>query len=176
MLLAASRREPDAFMVFYRRYESAVIGYMLRRTRSTEVSVDLASEVFARALASSRRYRRERDSAAAWLFTIAHHVLTDSVRRGRVESRARRSVGIVDAIAYTDEDLERIETVLSQSGWATRLLEALPPEQRDAVHARVVEERSYTAIARELETSELVVRKRVSRGLSALRAQTEELP
>jgi hypothetical protein len=30
-LLAASRSEPDAFMTLYRRYESAVIGYLLRR-------------------------------------------------------------------------------------------------------------------------------------------------
>ncbi len=175
-LLAASRSEPDAFMVFYRRYESAVIGYMLRRTGNTELAVDLASEVFAEALASSRRYRPEKDSAAAWLFTIAHHVLTDSLRRGQVDARARRRLGIRDAIVYSDDDLERIESLISQSGWATRLLEALPEEQRSAVHARIVEERSYADIARELKASELVVRKRVSRGLSALRSQTKELP
>ena len=163
-------------MVFYRRYESGVIGYMLRRTGNTELAVDLASEVFAEALASSRRYRPEKDSAAAWLFTIAHHVLTDSLRRGQVDARARRRLGISDAIAYGDDDLERVESDVGQSGWATRLLEALPEEQRSAVLARIVEERSYADIARELKASELVVRKRVSRGLSALRAQTKELP
>jgi RNA polymerase sigma factor (sigma-70 family) len=175
-LLAASRAEPDAFMVFHRRYESAVIGYLLRRTGNTELAVDLTSEGFAEALASSRRYQPEKDSAAAWLFTIAHHVLTDSLRRGRVDARARRRLGIGDAIAYSDDDLERIESLVSRSGWATRLLEALPEEQRSALHARIVEKRSYTDIARELKTSEPVVRKRVSRGLSALRAHTKELP
>lgn len=175
-LLAASRSEPDAFVAFYERYESAVIGYMLRRTQNAEVAVDLASEVFAGALASVRRYRPERDSAAAWLFTIAHHVLVDSLRRGRVDARARRRLGISEAIAYSDDDLERIESLVSQSGWATRLLEALPAEQRSAVYARIVEERAYADIARDLKTSELVVRKRVSRGLSYLRAQTKELP
>ena len=149
---------------------------MLRRVGNTELAVDLASEVFAEALASSRRYRPKKDSAAAWLFTIAHHVLTDSLRRGRVDARARRRLGVADAIAYSDGDLERIESLVSQPGWATRLLEALPEEQRSALHARIVEERTYTDIARELKTSELVVRKRVSRGLSALRAHTKELP
>jgi len=174
-LLAASRSEPDAFMVFYRRYESAVIGYLLRRTGSTELAVDLASEVFAQALASRGRYRKEKNSAAAWLFTIAHHTLTDSLRRGRVDARARRRLGIVDAIAYAEDDLERIESLVSQSGWATRLLDALPDEQRAAVRARIVEERSYAEIARDLKTSELVIRKRVSRGLSAMRTQTKDL-
>ena len=175
-LLAASRTQPDAFMAFYVRYESAVIGYMLRRARNAELAVDLASEVFAEALASSRRYRPERDSAAAWLFTIAHHVLTDSARRGRVDARARRRIGIRDAIAYSSDDLERIESLVSQSGWATQLLDRLPADQRDAVYARIIDERSYVEIAQELQISELVVRKRVSRGLSALRAQREELP
>jgi RNA polymerase sigma factor (sigma-70 family) len=161
-------------MTFYRRYESAVIGYMLRRTRSTEVAVDLASEAFARALASSLRYRPVRDCAAAWLFSIAHNVLTDSIRRGRVDARARHRIGVRDAIAYSTDDLERIEMLVSQSGWATRLLDSLPAEQRDAVRARIIDERSYAEIAEELETSELVVRKRVSRGLSTLRAQTED--
>ena len=89
---------------------------------------------------------------------------------------ARAAAGIRDAIVYSDDDLERIESLISQSGWATRLLDTLPEEQRSAVHARIVEERSYADIAHELKASELVVRKRVSRGLSALRAQTKELP
>ena len=46
-------------MTFYRRYESAVIGYLLRRTGNTELAVDLASDVFAEALASRGRYRRD---------------------------------------------------------------------------------------------------------------------
>jgi DNA-directed RNA polymerase specialized sigma24 family protein len=48
-LLSASRSNPDAFAAFYERYETAVVGYMLRRTRSAETAVDLASDVFASA-------------------------------------------------------------------------------------------------------------------------------
>ena len=50
----------------------------------------------------------------------------------------------------------------------------LPPEQREAVRARVLDERDYADIARELHTSELVVRKRVSRGLATLRTHMEK--
>jgi RNA polymerase sigma-70 factor (ECF subfamily) len=42
---------------------------------------------------------------------------------------------------------------------------------RAAVEARIVDEREYEEIARELQVSEAVVRKRVSRGLEALRRQ-----
>jgi DNA-directed RNA polymerase specialized sigma24 family protein len=54
------------------------------------------------------------------------------------------------------------------------LLGGLPPHAREAVRARVVEERDYPDIARDLRCSEAIVRKRVSRGLKALRNQMEE--
>jgi RNA polymerase sigma-70 factor (ECF subfamily) len=91
-----------------------------------------------------------------------------------VEAHARRRVGICEPIAFTSDELERVEHAASASGWVIELLERLPPEQRDAVRARVLEERSYWDIAGELETSELVIRKRVSRGLSNLRAELEK--
>jgi RNA polymerase sigma-70 factor (ECF subfamily) len=52
-------------------------------------------------------------------------------------------------------------------------LAQLPTDQRAAVRARVLEERSYREIASELDCSEAVVRQRVSRGLSLLRGEME---
>ena len=72
------------------------------------------------------------------------------------------------------EDLERIETLASLDGQSLALLDGLPPGQREAVRAHVLDERSYRDIAGELELSELVIRKRVSRGLSTLKRQLEE--
>jgi RNA polymerase sigma-70 factor (ECF subfamily) len=174
-LLGATRTDPDAFAELYDRYESALVGYLLRRTGNVEVAVDLASEVFAAALAAAHRYRPAPGrTAAAWLFTIAQNILRDSRRRGRVEARARRRIGIREAIEYRDDELERIEALAGQSDWATRLLASLPDDQREAVRERVLGERSYDEIARELQTSELVVRKRVSRGLATMRKRMEE--
>src|ERR1700759_4507071 len=78
-LLRATRSEPDAFAELYDRYETALVGYLRRRTGNIEVAVDLASEAFAAALAGAHRYRPAPDrTAAAWLFTIAQNVLRDS--------------------------------------------------------------------------------------------------
>jgi RNA polymerase sigma-70 factor (ECF subfamily) len=54
---------------------------------------------------------------------------------------------------------------------ATLALAELPAEQRHAIEARVIAERDYADIASELRCSEAVVRKRVSRGLRALRTR-----
>lgn len=173
-LLAASRLHPDAFAAFYDRYESAVVGYFARRTGDPEVAADLTAEVFAAALGAAHRYRPESPSAAGWLFAIAHNKLLNSLRRGRVEANARRRLGIREPIELGAEELERVDSAASADGWVVELLERLPPLQRDAVRARILDERSYPDIAGELQTSELVVRKRVSRGLSKLRAELEE--
>jgi RNA polymerase sigma factor (sigma-70 family) len=173
-LLAASISRADAFAAFYDRYETAVVGYFTRRTGDAEVAADLTAEVFAAALGAAHRYRPEAPTAAGWLFTIARNTLSKSLRRGRVEANARRKVGIREAVAFTSDELERVEHAASASGWATQLLERLPAEQREAVRARILDERSYPDIAGELQTSELVIRKRVSRGLSNLRAELEK--
>lgn len=174
-LLAATGTDADAFAAFYDRYETATVGYLLRRTGNVELAIDLAGETFATALASAGSYRPSPEgSAAPWLFTIAQNKLNDALRRGQAEARARRRLGIRDAIEYDDEALARVESIASEDGWVIELLARLPAPQRDAVRARILDERTYTDIAGELRTSPLVVRKRVSRGLAAIRKTLEE--
>jgi len=62
---------------------------------------------------------------------------------------------------------------LADAEAAERALAELPAQQRDAVLARVVDERSYEEIATTMRCSELVARQRVSRGLRALRDRIE---
>lgn len=167
-LLAATRREPDAFAVFYDRYERAIVGYLVRRTRDAELAVDLTAEVFAAALSSAHTYQPEASTAAAWLFTIAHHTLARSSRRGRVEARARHRLGIRDAFELDLGQIEQLEASVGGDQWVTELLEGLPPDQQHAVRARILDELPYQEIAQQLQTSELVIRKRVSRGWRGL--------
>jgi RNA polymerase sigma-70 factor (ECF subfamily) len=173
-LLAAARRDPTAFGVFYDRYEAVVAAYLARRVSDREAVLDLTAEVFAAALRAASRYRPIEPTAAGWLIAIAHNTLAKSVRRGRVEARARRRLGIRDAVTFEDEELERVERLASGNGSIVALLDALPHDQAEAIRARVLDERDYPEIATELNTSELVVRKRVSRGLAAIRSQVEK--
>ena len=169
-LLEATRRHPEAFGVFYSRHEERVVRYFLARTGEAEVAADLAAETFAAALSSAHRFRRRPEPAAAWLFGIARNTLAMSRRRGRVEERARRRLGMPQLV-LTDEVLDRIEAL---EGTAVELVGDLPPDQAEAVRARIVDERDYSEIAKDLRCSEAVVRKRVSRGLESLRHRMEE--
>jgi RNA polymerase sigma factor (sigma-70 family) len=169
-LLAATRHEPAAFGAFYRRYERRLLRFFLKRVGDVEVAADLTAETFAAALSATQRFRGRKEPASAWLFGIARNILAMSRRRGRVEARARRRLGM-PALVLSDELLERAEALDSE---ALELVDVLPPEQGAAVRARIIEEREYSEIAKDLRCSEAVVRKRVSRGLAEVRDRLGE--
>jgi RNA polymerase sigma factor (sigma-70 family) len=166
-LLELARREPGAFGAFYRRHEERMLSYFLARVGDPEVAADLTAETFAAALASAHRFRPRREPAAAWLFGIARNTLAMSRRQGRVEARARRRLGMAPLI-LTDELVARISELDDK---ALELVNGLPADQQQALRARVIDERDYADIAKDMRCSEAVVRKRVSRALGTLRTQ-----
>lgn len=145
----------------------------MRRTHHAPTAHELTAETFAEVVLQVHRGTRV-EEPTGWLFTIAHHKLADYHRRGAVDRRARNRLGIPRHGA-DDEGLERVEALLEEPR-ASLLLAELPEEQRAAVIARIVEERSYDEIAADHATTEQVVRKRVSRGLAVLRRRLKELP
>jgi RNA polymerase sigma factor (sigma-70 family) len=167
LLAGIAACDERAFGAFYRRHLALIVGWCVRRTGDPELAADLTAEVFAAVLVSAARYEPTRDSAAGWLVGIARNVLGHSVRRGQVDARARERLGIA-RLTVEDEDLA---VVLEIADGADGMLAELPADERTAVRARVIEEREYGEIARSFGCSEMVVRKRVSRGLERLRAE-----
>jgi RNA polymerase sigma factor (sigma-70 family) len=124
------------------------------RTGSGKLAAELTAEVFAAAFEACSRYRCNGTPARAWLFGIANHKLADSARRRRIDDRARRRLGI-ERLELGDQELERVELAdLERSGARVDALVAdLPPAEREAVLARVVNERSYVELAESLGVS-----------------------
>jgi RNA polymerase sigma factor (sigma-70 family) len=165
--------EGEAFGVFYERRHELVLAYLLKRTRNPEVAMDLMAETFAAALlALAERPPTIHDSAAPWLLTIARNTLIDSHRRGRVESAARQRLAL-EPQQITDSDIEQVLQIDAETDLLLRLAQDLPPDQFDALRARIVDEQSYADIAQQLQCSPAVVRKRVSRAITTLRQETQ---
>lgn len=172
-LLGLAGSDPEAFGVFYDRFERQVLAFFIRATSRADLAADLTAEVFAAALSSAARFRPELGSARAWLFGIARHELADAWERGRVEDRARRRLGI-EPLALSDLALERIEELAGADSEALALLAELPEDQRRAINGRVLEQRDYAELAQRLSCSQSVVRQRVSRGLRSIRDRMEQ--
>lgn len=174
-LLAGSLRDPELFGEFYERHLPVVSRYLLAQTRNSETAADLVAEVFAAALAARERYEARHTTAVPWLLTIAKRKFIDSVRAGEVEAHARRSLG-VHALRVEDHDLDRVEELADQAldhPAIEAALRDLDDETRALLLDRIVHERSYKELATNLACSSQVIRKRVSRGLTRVRAALE---
>jgi RNA polymerase sigma factor (sigma-70 family) len=173
LLTAIAQRDGEASTVFYRRHLPRTLAYLMRETRDPEITADLAAEVFAAVIVAAGRYRAQTPTAAPWVIAIARNLLGASRRRGRVEARARRRLEM-EPIEYHDSDLDHTETLAaSQAPAVIQLVASLPTGERQAVEAHVVHQQSYSEIATDLQVSEMVVRKRVSRGLGRVRQRLE---
>ena len=72
-----------------------------------------------------------------------------------------------------DADLERVDELAAEGSSVLDLVDQLPASQRQALQARVVDERDYHEIAMALGASDASVRQNVSRALRWLRAHRE---
>jgi RNA polymerase sigma factor (sigma-70 family) len=170
-LLRAARSDPAAFGELYERHSPAVFRWLERRAR--HVAADLTAETFAQAWLSRRRFRDRRDgSAFPWLLGIAQNVLKESLRRDRVESKARVRLGL--PLDLTDDELEHVDERLSRNGALTAAMDALPQHERTAIELRIGEELSYDEVARRLTIRPAAARLRVSRALRRLSLLTKE--
>jgi RNA polymerase sigma factor (sigma-70 family) len=167
-LLCAADADPDAFAAFYRRHAPGLLAWAARRTRDREQAADLVAETFAAALEGCHRFDPRRGDAAGWLYGIARHQAARVAERGAVERKARRRLRIARP-ELDDAELERVIASASVPAGVEAALGELPPDQRAAVRARIVDELGYDEIASRSATSEAAVRQRVSRGLGALR-------
>lgn len=168
-----------SFAAFYRRHERAVLAFHLRRVGQAELAADLMAETFAQALNARGSFTADGPgSGAAWLYGIARNVLGYSARRADVERRGHEALAVaeqlgVGRVSLTDEQRDELALLATEAG-VLRALDDLPPPQRDAVRAFVLDDTPYPEIAANTGVAEPTIRKRVSRGLAALRSSLEE--
>jgi RNA polymerase sigma factor (sigma-70 family) len=162
----------DDISRLYALHAEGLLGYFARRTMQAEVAVDLVAETFAQAFVHRDEFRgRDDGEAIAWVYGIARGQLGSYFRRGQVHRRALGRLG-VDVPDLVDADFERIEDLAALDhlrGQVADGLARLPLKHRDALRLRIVEERGYPEVARELGVSEQAARARVSRALRVLR-------
>lgn len=158
-----ARRDPEAFAPLYARYVDPVYRYCYRRLGSREVAEDATSAVFQKALTALSGYRG--GSFRAWLFTIAHNVVTDIYRERRPTQpfdEARHDPIDPDRTpeehAMAADDLRTIEAVLAR----------VAPDQRRVLELRLAG-LTGREIAEVLGRSEAAVKMLQSRAHARLR-------
>jgi RNA polymerase sigma-70 factor (ECF subfamily) len=130
-LVTRAQADRQAFALLYHRYLDPVHQYCYRRLGSREAAEDATSLVFTKAFASLPAYRA--GSFRSWLFTIAHHVITDDLRARRWVA----DLAVAGDVADREPTPEEAVVAAEATSTVVRLLEQLPVGQRRVVELRL---------------------------------------
>jgi RNA polymerase sigma-70 factor, ECF subfamily len=130
-LAARAQRDLRDFAPLYRRYLDPVHQYCYRRLGSREAAEDATSLIFERVLKALPGYRG--GVFRAWLFTIAHHVITDSYRSVRAQEPLERAADLMDPALQP----EALALLADEQRLLLAALPLLPVDQRRVMELRL---------------------------------------
>jgi len=161
--LVARRRDADAFEVLYGRYARAVYGVVRRVVGDPGRSEDVVQEAFASVWRAAASYRRERGTAAAWLFAISRNAAADALR-------ARVPAVLADPPDQADPAPGPGETTAStlEAFTVHAAVDALPHREREVIELAYYQGLSQSEVAERLSLPLGTVKTRTRSGLSRL--------
>lgn len=126
-----AQTNPAEFGPLYQRYVDRVHQYCYRRLGTREAAEDATSLIFEKALQGISMYRG--GSFRAWLFAIAHHVITDHYRA------ARPHISLDDTTDLADPALppETLVLLADEQRLLQTALPLLPIDQRRVMELRL---------------------------------------
>lgn len=172
-LVEAAQADPARFEALYRKYLAQVYSFAYYELRDHHEAEDATEQTFLAALANLARFEeraRPADGEGAstfrvWLFQIARNAVAERRRR------QRRHLELPLEAAATVADLQDVEAAAVQRDAAAAALQAvsrLPPDRRQALILRFVDEMSAGEIAGVLGRSEGAVRVLIHRALRSV--------
>lgn len=173
-LVQRAASDSDAFGALYDRYVGRVYRYAYRRLDSHLDAEDVTAQTFRRALEWLDRYEWRGLPFGAWLFRIAHNLVTDRLRQGSAPLSLDRLTD--DGLDPGDPDVELPEESAlareeADAAWAA--VGMLPPLQRRAVTLRFGRDLSHAEVGVIIGRSEAATKQLIYRAMKSLRAQLE---
>jgi RNA polymerase sigma-70 factor (ECF subfamily) len=164
LVVRASAGDEAAFAELVERYSPRLRYFLQKLLASADAADDALQDVWLDVFRSLPRLA-DPQALAAWLYRIARDRAFGRLRKsGRAEQLANEG-SVVDETAakedeFSPEDAKRIHAAL----------DTLPPEQREVLVLRFLEEMSYDQIARIVGCQLGTVRSRIFYGKRALRS------
>lgn len=167
-VLAFSVNDPDAFLMILDRHFDRMGAYIARRSEPSRAE-ELTTEVFVRAFANRRRYRRGTGEVLAWLYGIATNVLREARRE------KRRELDLLARIEATAQD-ERSPGPNDRAIGpvvASALL-GLSEHEREPLLLYALADLDYAQIAAALDAPVGTIKSRMNRAREHLRRQLDQ--
>jgi RNA polymerase sigma-70 factor (ECF subfamily) len=174
LMLAYAAGDVAAFEALYGRHKGGVYRYFLRSVRERGLADELFQDVWANLIKARATYVVEA-KFSTWLYRLAHNRLIDHYRRAQVVQLVALAPeddadDPGDIHASGDPGPEAHAAARQAAAQLRRLVEALPPVQREAFLLQAEGGLSLEAIAEATGTGRETVKSRLRYALDKLRA------
>ncbi|MCF7820106.1 MAG: sigma-70 family RNA polymerase sigma factor [Candidatus Pacebacteria bacterium] len=132
----------ESFAPLYDKYIGKIYAFLFSRSGSKELSEDLCSQTFLKALRSISQFKAEDNYFSAWLYKIARNNLIDHYR----QSKDTLDIDSVWSLA-SDQKIEEEADKDLKLEKVKKYLSVLDTEQREIVVLKVWDELSYQEIS-----------------------------
>ena len=166
-IIGAARQDPNAFGELYLLYVGQVFRYLYSRMGNVHEAEDTTAQTFLVAFESFDRFRQD-GYFASWLFTIARNKAMDHFR----QRKNTTSIDEVNEISVENDPLNGV-IQSEQAAALSKLIQALPEEDRELLRLRFLAAMSFPEIAHFLHRNEEAVKKSTYRLLARLHSQVE---
>ena len=139
----AAQRDPARFRPLYNRYYEPIFRFIFRRTNQEELTADICSQVFLKALQRINSYSYKGVPFSAWLYRIASNEVAQHYR-----ATQKNRVVSMEESSFTDmiDELDEQDTEgLRQQLLAT--LDTLKEGDLRLIELRFFEQRSFREVA-----------------------------
>ena len=177
----ARKGDPVAWEKLVVRHTKRVYNLCYRFLGRTDQAEDLTQEVFIKVFRNINSYNAETGQFATWLMSVGRNLLIDHYRHTKDEratvsaNEEDEDFSVLDTVAASEPSpqaqLEREE----QAALLRKALGRLPPQLKEAVILRDLEELSYEEIGTILKVPEGTVKSRINRGRLELSKYLQKL-
>lgn len=166
------RIDPALVAGLYLEHAEELRAFLIGVLRSGELASEVLQATFAKAVESGHTAREE--SLKGWLFRVAYNEAMLVRRRQQLQGKSIRKLawGRPEQQKTPDDHLTRWETVAR----VRKALDELPPEQQQVVRMRIYDEKTFAAIADELNVplGTVLTRMRLALGKLATHLRSEQ--
>jgi RNA polymerase sigma-70 factor (ECF subfamily) len=172
LLAGFATGDPEAGLVFVRRFQGKVYGLALLMTRNPVDAEEVAQDAFVRAWRYASSFDARRGAVASWLLGITRNVAFDRIRSTHRRPEQTYDESLVEVVTA----LDTLEDEVVDRDDAARVIEIvrdIPSEQRDALLATTLLGLSAREISEQSGTPLGTVKTRIRLALGRVRQAME---
>lgn len=170
-VIAAAKLNPARFAPLYNKYYKPIFIYVFKKLKDEELTADITSRVFLKALLNLNKYEDRGFPFSSWLYKIAGNEVNMHFRKTNKKQQVELNekdlqvlmdevkLGSNNSVTSTDDRLETVINALNQ----------LPLEIGELIDLRFFEKRSFREIGEIIGTSEGNAKIKTYRALDKLK-------